>query len=159
MFVGNSAHGPFWPGAAAGSQSRVADKPAPITPQAVQRKDACSGSDSQNTQPGVSVARNRNVHAQVSALILYRMEYIGATKPQKLEERDCTPVQREGYHPGLKDFQSILSSFTQYSRLRVVAEHRHGDLFKLAILYLGVAGTGVAAIVLIVGLAFAVFTQ
>ncbi|GKF95104.1 hypothetical protein Tco_0287839, partial [Tanacetum coccineum] len=30
------------------------------------------------------------------------------------EERDCTPVQREGYHPGLKDFQSVLSSFTRY---------------------------------------------
>lgn len=70
--IGNNAQGQFWLGAAAaGSQSRAADKPAPVTSQSVQRKDPCSGSDSQNTQPGVSVARKRRVHAQVSALILY----------------------------------------------------------------------------------------
>eukprot|EP00850_Spirogloea_muscicola_P011705 SM000073S21481 [mRNA] locus=s73:590196:595272:+ [translate_table: standard] len=30
---------------------------------------------------------------------------------------------------GLHDFQSILAAFTRYSRLRVIAELRHGDLF------------------------------
>ena len=37
-----------------------------------------------------------------------------------------------GYNPGLEDFQSVLSTFTQYSRLRVIAEPRHGDIFHPA---------------------------
>ncbi|PWA54362.1 hypothetical protein CTI12_AA436400 [Artemisia annua] len=132
MSIGNSAHSQFRLGAAAGSHGRTADKPSPVTSQAVQR--ACSGSDSQNTQPGVSVARKRRVHAQFNDLqecYLQKRRY-HARQSQKQEERDCTPVQREGYHPGLKDFQSILSSFTRYSRLRVVAELKHGDLFNSA---------------------------
>nr|GEU63467.1 E3 ubiquitin-protein ligase COP1-like [Tanacetum cinerariifolium] len=134
MSIGNGAHSQFRLGAAVRSQSRNADKSAPVTSHAVQRKDACSGSDSQNTQPGVSVARKRRVHAQFNDLqecYLQKRRY-RARQAQKQEERDCTPVQREGYHPGLKDFQSVLSSFTRYSRLRVVAELKHGDLFNSA---------------------------
>ncbi|GJT63796.1 hypothetical protein Tco_1015276 [Tanacetum coccineum] len=139
MSLGNTIQGQFRLGAATGSQSRTADKPAPVISQEVQRKDACSGSDSQNTQPGVSVARKRRVHAHFNDLqecclqSTYR-----ARQAHKQEERDCTPVQREGYHPGLKDFQSVLSSFTRYrfivycSRLRVVAELKHEDLFNSA---------------------------
>nr|GEY58152.1 E3 ubiquitin-protein ligase COP1-like [Tanacetum cinerariifolium] len=56
MSIGNNIQGQFRLGAAADSQSRTTDKSAPVTSPAVQRKDACSGSDSQNTQPGVSVA-------------------------------------------------------------------------------------------------------
>nr|GEX24682.1 E3 ubiquitin-protein ligase COP1-like [Tanacetum cinerariifolium] len=152
MSIGNTIQGQFRLGTAAGSQSRTADKPAPVISQEVQRKDACSGSDSQNTQPGVSVARKRRVYAHVSALFLYGSRVgprggRGGRRPRasttweassvlirismtcksvackstyrarqahKQEERDCTPVQREGYHPGLKDFQSVLSSFTRY---------------------------------------------
>lgn len=83
----------------------------------------------------------------------------------KEDERDLCAVSREGYHPGLEDFQSVLATFTQYrwivplscmgitllliiltvffsclffllscsnSRLRVIAELRHGDLFHAA---------------------------
>jgi E3 ubiquitin-protein ligase RFWD2 len=35
----------------------------------------------------------------------------------------------QSYRDGLEDFQSVLSAFTRYSRLRVIAELRHGDLF------------------------------
>ncbi|KAJ6686846.1 E3 UBIQUITIN-PROTEIN LIGASE COP1 [Salix purpurea] len=38
----------------------------------------------------------------------------------------------EGYSAGLADFQSVLSTFTQSSRLRVIAELKHGDRFHPA---------------------------
>lgn len=44
-----------------------------------------------------------------------------ARQAQKQEERDFNHVQREGYHPGLKDFQSVLSSFTRYGFVAYVA--------------------------------------
>ncbi|KAI3680477.1 hypothetical protein L6452_35248 [Arctium lappa] len=133
MSIDNSVQGQFWLGAG-GSQSRAADVQAPVSSRAVQRKDACNGSDIQNSQPGVTVASKRRVHAQFNDLqecYLQKRRY-WARQAHKQEERDCNPIQREGYHPGLKDFQSVLSSFTRYSRLRVVAELRHGDLFHSA---------------------------
>ncbi|PWA89910.1 WD40 repeat-containing protein [Artemisia annua] len=51
---------------------------------------------------------------------------------QNQEERDNNPIKREGYHAGLKDFQSVLSIFTRYSRLRIIVELRPGDLFHSA---------------------------
>ncbi|CAO2812824.1 unnamed protein product [Amaranthus hypochondriacus] len=36
-------------------------------------------------------------------------------------------IRREGYSAGLAEFQSVLSTFTRYSRLRVIAELRHGN--------------------------------
>jgi E3 ubiquitin-protein ligase RFWD2 len=35
----------------------------------------------------------------------------------------------ESYQDGLEDFESVLTAFTRYSRLRVIAELHHGDLF------------------------------
>ncbi|KAJ9566289.1 hypothetical protein OSB04_002255 [Centaurea solstitialis] len=132
MSIGNSVKGQFWLGGGS-SQGRAAEHvQGPVSSQAVQRKDACNGPDSQNTQPGVTVANKRRVHAQFNDLqecYLQKRRY-WARQAQKQE--DCNPIQREGYHPGLKDFQSVLSSFTRYSRLRVVAELRHGDLFHSA---------------------------
>ncbi|CAI0550999.1 unnamed protein product [Linum tenue] len=49
--------------------------------------------------------------------------------PPNVQERDKNIIQREGYTAGLQEFQSVLSTFTQYSRLRVVAELRHEDIF------------------------------
>ena len=88
---------------------------------------------------------------------------------RRQEERDIVAMNREGYHAGLQDFQSVLTTFTRYrcgyllwghnmlsssisvaidslcssflflvcchvyfSRLRVIAELRHGDLFHSA---------------------------
>lgn len=51
-------------------QDRRADAKALRSSQMLQRKDACSGSDSpQNTQSGVSAARKRRIHAQVSTFL------------------------------------------------------------------------------------------
>lgn len=69
MSIGNSVQAQLRLGGGA-SQSRPAHVPAPVSSQAVQRKDACNGSDSQNTQPGVTVASKRRVHAQVNELFL-----------------------------------------------------------------------------------------
>lgn len=61
---------------AAGSQlSRLPDAQAPASSLAFQKKDA-SGSDSQSTQAGVTVARKRRVHAQVSAFVIFKTLYL-----------------------------------------------------------------------------------
>ncbi|KAJ7964794.1 E3 ubiquitin-protein ligase COP1 [Quillaja saponaria] len=69
----------------------------------VQRKDASSGSDTKYiNQP--------------------------ANKPNSEQERDKNVIKRGGYNAGLADFHSVLTTFTRYSQLRVIAELRHGDL-------------------------------
>ncbi|KAG0482548.1 hypothetical protein HPP92_010632 [Vanilla planifolia] len=55
-----------------------------------------------------------------------------SSQPHRQGEKDANPISREGYNPGLQDFQSVLTTFTRYSRLRVIAELRHGDLFHSA---------------------------
>ncbi|KAG5516276.1 hypothetical protein RHGRI_037096 [Rhododendron griersonianum] len=65
----------------------------------------------------------------------YLQKRHGARQSYKQEARDVIHVNAmntEGYHAGLEDFQSALSTFTRYSRLRVIAELRHGDLFHSA---------------------------
>ncbi|XXG76891.1 hypothetical protein AAC387_Pa08g1157 [Persea americana] len=101
-----------------------------------QRKDAFSGSEPQNvlTQSGLAVARKRRVHTQFNDLqeCYLQKRRQGAEQSPKPEERDVNAINREGYHAGLDDFQSVLTTFTRYSRLRVIAELRHGDLFQSA---------------------------
>lgn len=90
-----------------------------------------------------------------------------ANQPHIKQESDKNIIHREGYNAGLADFQSVLTTFTQYrykswssfrdfsllfvllwfyfhnmyfvcfsrlwnSRLRVIAELRHGDIFHSA---------------------------
>ncbi|KDP30815.1 hypothetical protein JCGZ_13758 [Jatropha curcas] len=100
----------------------------------LQRKDTLSGSDSQYNQSGLSVVRKKRIHAQFNDLqdcYLQKRRQL-ANQPHNQQERDKNVIHREGYSAGLADFQSVLSTFTQYSRLRVVAELRHGDLFHSA---------------------------
>ncbi|KAL7242938.1 hypothetical protein ACSBR1_015359 [Camellia fascicularis] len=116
------------------SQNRKVDGKVLVSSQMVQRKDSYSGSDSHVTQSGLAVARKRMVHAQFNDLqecYLQRRRH-WVRQSYKQEERDTNAMNREGYHAGLEDFQSVLSTFTRYSRLRVVAELRHGDLFHSA---------------------------
>ncbi|XP_028109231.1 E3 ubiquitin-protein ligase COP1-like isoform X3 [Camellia sinensis] len=116
------------------SQNRKVDGKALVSSQMVQRKDSYSGPDSHVTQSGLAVARKRRVHAQFNDLqecYLQRRRH-WVRQSYKQEERDTNAMNREGYHAGLEDFQSVLSTFTRYSRLRVVAELRHGDLFHSA---------------------------
>ncbi|KAL5729877.1 RING-type E3 ubiquitin transferase [Ranunculus cassubicifolius] len=103
--------------------------------QGHQRKDAFSGSDPQSvSQSGLAVARKRRIHTQFNELQeCYLQKRRGsANQGHKQEERDMNVIKREGYHEGLEDFQSVLTTFTRYSRLRVIAELRHGDHFHFA---------------------------
>ncbi|XP_057764957.1 E3 ubiquitin-protein ligase COP1-like isoform X2 [Salvia miltiorrhiza] len=99
------------------------------------RKDSYAGSDTQSpSHSGQVLARKRRVHAQFNDLqdcYLQKRRYWVKQMPEQ-QGRDSLSLNREGYSVGLEDFQSVLSTFTRYSRLRVVAELRHGDLFHSA---------------------------
>ncbi|GFQ04797.1 E3 ubiquitin-protein ligase cop1 [Phtheirospermum japonicum] len=107
-----------------------------VNPVGIQSKDApFSGPTSQHTsQSGSSVVRKKRVHAQFNELqefyLQKRRQLVNHSENH--EKKDKTIITREGYSPGLDDFQSVLSTFTRYSRLRVIAELRHGDLFHSA---------------------------
>ncbi|OIT24247.1 PREDICTED: E3 ubiquitin-protein ligase COP1-like isoform X2 [Nicotiana attenuata] len=117
------------------TQTRNTDTRAPGISQLVQWKDDHGGSDSQHpNQPGQAIARKKRVHAQFNELqtcYLQKRRY-WARQSEKEEERVANVMNREGYSAGLEDFRSVLSTFTRYSRLRVVAELRHSDLFHSA---------------------------
>ncbi|GFP98960.1 E3 ubiquitin-protein ligase cop1 [Phtheirospermum japonicum] len=99
------------------------------------RKDTLSGSDSQNLTPsGPALARKKRVHAQFNDLqdfYLHKRRY-WEKQMRERKERDTLSLNREGYSGGLEEFHSVLSTFTRYGRMRVVAELRHGDLFHPA---------------------------
>ncbi|KAJ0986537.1 hypothetical protein J5N97_004893 [Dioscorea zingiberensis] len=117
-------------------QSKKVDMKTHGSYQGNQRKDAFNGSDPQHTltQSGLAIARKRRVHAQFNELqeCYLQKRRNGANNLQKQDERDLNIIKREGYTAGLEDFQSVLTTFTRYSRLRVIAELRHGDLFHPA---------------------------
>ncbi|KAJ6850407.1 E3 ubiquitin-protein ligase COP1-like [Iris pallida] len=104
--------------------------------QGHQKKDALSGLEPQHslTQSGLAVARKKRVNAQFNELQEYYLQRRrdGTSQRHKQEERDVNTINREGYHAGLEDFQSVLTTFTRYSHLRVIAELRHCDLFHTA---------------------------
>ncbi|KAL0311267.1 UNVERIFIED_CONTAM: E3 ubiquitin-protein ligase COP1 [Sesamum angustifolium] len=107
-----------------------------VNPHVTHSKDASlSGPTSQHiSQSGLAVVRKKRVHAQFNDLqefyLQKRRRMINHSENQ--EKKDKAIVTREGYSSGLADFQSVLSTFTRYSRLRVIAELRHGDLFHAA---------------------------
>ncbi|XP_047342061.1 E3 ubiquitin-protein ligase COP1-like isoform X2 [Impatiens glandulifera] len=97
-----------------------------------ERKDTHVGLESQLTnQTNLSSTKKKRVHAQFNNLqdcyLQKRREL--ANHSSRQEDADASIVSREGYNAGLADFQSVLKTFTQYSRMKVIAELRHGDLF------------------------------
>lgn len=116
-------------------QNRKADVKPQISSHGMQRRHSYSGSDSQHmSQSGSTIARKRQVHAQFNDLqecYLQKRRH-WARQAHKQGERDTNTLSREGYHEGLEDFRSVLTTFTRYSRLRVIAELRHADLFHSA---------------------------
>ncbi|XP_015878256.2 E3 ubiquitin-protein ligase COP1-like isoform X3 [Ziziphus jujuba] len=115
------------------SQSQKPDVMPQTKFQGLQRKDAYSGLDLQSVTPSAMVvARKRQIYSQFNELqkCYLRKRRYWNRQSHKWEERDRNTVSREGYNLGLEDFQSVLSTFTRYSRLRVLAELRHGDLFQ-----------------------------
>ncbi|KAL9384156.1 hypothetical protein Peur_024479 [Populus x canadensis] len=83
------------------------------------------------TQSGPNASKKKWVHAQLNALqecyLQKRRNWV--RQACKEQERGADTSNREGYNPGLEDFQSVLTNFTRY---RVVAELRQGDLFHSA---------------------------
>ncbi|XP_073138412.1 E3 ubiquitin-protein ligase COP1-like [Henckelia pumila] len=117
-----------------GSQNRKTDSKSSAC-HLIPRKDSFGGSDNQNlNQSGLALARKRRVHAQFNELQdCYLQKRRHSARPsQQQQEKNHPSLNREGYTDGLEDFQSVLSTFTRYSRLRVIAELRHGDLFHSA---------------------------
>ncbi|TYI01040.1 hypothetical protein ES332_A11G173600v1 [Gossypium tomentosum] len=116
-------------------QNKKIDGKTQLSGHGSQRKDALSGADSQGfNQSGLSVARKKRIHAQFNDLqecYLQKRRQL-ANQLHIKQEGDKNVIHREGYNAGLADFQSVLSTFTQYSRLRVIAEVRLGDLFHSA---------------------------
>ncbi|TYI55882.1 hypothetical protein E1A91_D11G170700v1 [Gossypium mustelinum] len=116
-------------------QNKKIDGKTQLSGHVSQRKDALSGADSQGfNQSGLSVARKKRIHAQFNDLqecYLQKRRQL-ANQLHIKQESDKNVFHREGYNAGLADFQSVLSTFTQYSRLRVIAEVRLGDLFHSA---------------------------
>ncbi|PRQ18821.1 putative transcription factor WD40-like family [Rosa chinensis] len=105
-----------------------------IQGRGLQRNDALSASDSQYVnQSGLAVARKKRVHALFDELQeCYLQKRRQMNQPYSQLERDRTVIPREGYSTGLADFQSVLTTLTRYSRMRVIAELRHEDLFHSA---------------------------
>ncbi|GJT41491.1 E3 ubiquitin protein ligase COP1-like protein isoform X1 [Tanacetum coccineum] len=100
-----------------------------------QRKEASSGLSSQHTgQSSLAVMKKKRVQSQFNDLQqCYLQKRRHLVNPiENNDKKDADVVQREGYSSGLSDFQSVLSTFTQYSRLRVIAELRHGELYHSA---------------------------
>ncbi|KAH9313650.1 hypothetical protein KI387_022277, partial [Taxus chinensis] len=110
--------------------------------QGMPKRTHLCGSDSQvlPAPSGLTIARKRRVLAQFDDLQeCYLQKRRDVTRQLRKQfdsgfrkERDGNSISREGYHAGLQEFQSVLTTFTRYSRLRVIAELRHGDLFHNA---------------------------
>ncbi|KAL9991990.1 putative transcription factor WD40-like family [Helianthus debilis subsp. tardiflorus] len=100
-----------------------------------QARDASSVLTSQHTsQSSLAVIRKKRVQSQFNDLqqcyLQKRRQLVNPS--QNNDKKDADDMQREGYSSALSDFQSVLSTFTQYSRLRVIAELRHGELYHSA---------------------------
>ncbi|XVF87805.1 hypothetical protein PTKIN_Ptkin18bG0150400 [Pterospermum kingtungense] len=111
------------------------DVKAQASSQGFRSKDAYGGSDSAyDTNSGLSAARKRRVHSQFNDLQEFYLQkrQHWAKQFYKQENKDPNAMSNDGYNPGLEDFQSVLNTFTRYSRLRVIAELRHGDIFHPA---------------------------
>lgn len=144
---GNNVHTSFVRGGQGGAmsgkfQQKKAEIKAQASSQGMQSRANFCHSDSQvlPTLSGLTIARKRRVLAQFDDLqeCYLQKRRRWATQLRKQcdgglrKERDGNIISREGYHAGLEEFQTILTTFTRYSRLRVISELRHGDLFHTA---------------------------
>lgn len=101
-------------------------------PQTQSKEAALNEPTSQNiSQSGLAVMRKKRILGQFNELQEFYLQkrHQLVNHLEKQEENDKTIITREGYSSGLADLQSVLSTLTRYSRLRVIAELRHGDLF------------------------------
>eukprot|EP00249_Psilotum_nudum_P014702 c24957_g1_i1 orf=1906-3333(-) len=98
-------------------------------------------SDVQDFLPlkGLMTTRKRRVLAQFNDLqecYLQKRRHIASVPYAKQVDShikfdgDVNVEGKEGCHAGLEEFQTVLSACTRYSRVRVISEFRHGDLFQ-----------------------------
>ncbi|KAI3803586.1 hypothetical protein L1987_31742 [Smallanthus sonchifolius] len=132
MFASGRTHG----GVPTGNfQYKNVDAKSQASSFGAQGKETSSVLTSQHTsQSSLAVVRKKRVQSQFNDLQqCYLQKRRQLVNPlQNHDKRDADVMQREGYSSALSDFQSVLSTFTQYSRLRVIAELRHGELFHSA---------------------------
>ncbi|XP_047337519.1 E3 ubiquitin-protein ligase COP1-like isoform X2 [Impatiens glandulifera] len=77
------------------------------------------------SQSGLAIAMKNTVQNKLGDLQECYLQ-------NRREERDPEVKRREGYHSGLEDFYAVFTTFTRYSRLEVIAEHKHCDMFHAA---------------------------
>ncbi|KAL6988690.1 RING-type E3 ubiquitin transferase [Sarracenia purpurea var. burkii] len=119
-----STQGPCWMNAGI-SKNRKDDVKPPVSSEMVKRKDSHGRSDSQlATQSGLELAREKRVLSQFNDLqeCYLQKRRLGARQSYKQQEKDTNVMKREGYHAGLEDFLSVLSTFTRYRFLFLVNE-------------------------------------
>ncbi|KAI3774874.1 hypothetical protein L1987_49437 [Smallanthus sonchifolius] len=132
MFASGRTHGGIPTG---NFQYKNVDGKSQASSFGAQGKEASSVLTSQLTsQSSLAVVRKKRVQSQFNDLQqCYLQKRRQLVNPlQNHDKRFADVMQREGYSSALSDFQSVLSTFTQYSRLRVIAELRHGELFHSA---------------------------
>ncbi|KAL9229888.1 hypothetical protein vseg_005306 [Gypsophila vaccaria] len=133
--LSSSSRGSLGGLAAGGLQNMKLDGKAQLSSHGPSRKDGLSGFDSQYiSQSGLAVMRKKRIHVQFNDLQECYLQKRRQSNGQALreDERDANFIRQEGYSAGLAEFQSVLSTFTRFSRLRVIAELRHGDPFHSA---------------------------
>ncbi|KAG6523816.1 hypothetical protein ZIOFF_013703 [Zingiber officinale] len=99
-------------------QAKSNDVKVQLSHQEYQRKDAFSGSEtSPLIQSGRIIARKRRIQAQFNELqeCYLQKRRLRANQIHGQEEKKVNVKVREGYHAGLDDFQSVLTTFTRYS--------------------------------------------
>ncbi|KAL5578736.1 hypothetical protein UlMin_011178 [Ulmus minor] len=95
-------------------------------------QNTMSDAKGQANPSGLAVTRKRLVYTQFNELqeCYLQKRRNWKRQPSKREEQNTYTMNKEDYNPGLEDFQSVLTNYTRYSRLRVIAELRQGDLFN-----------------------------
>ncbi|KAB2632272.1 E3 ubiquitin-protein ligase COP1-like [Pyrus ussuriensis x Pyrus communis] len=91
------------------------------------RKDA---SDSQYMNSNWSCHSQKKAGPCAECYLQKRHQMVN--QPYSQQEQGKGVIQREDYTAGLADFQTVLTTLTRYSRMGVIAELRHGDLFHSA---------------------------
>ncbi|KAG6557459.1 hypothetical protein Mapa_000732 [Marchantia paleacea] len=96
----------------------------------------CNTSDSlcvAAAHTGVMMAKKRRVAQQFEDLqecyLQKRRRKVAFQRQKMLKDSSLKADDLCMDRSGLEDFQSVLTAFTRYSKLRVIAELRHGDLF------------------------------
>ncbi|KNA04927.1 hypothetical protein SOVF_195150 [Spinacia oleracea] len=107
---------------------------APVSQECLEN-DVRAGSKLQQQAPTEKYkARKRQVEAQFTDLqecYLQKRRH-RAKQKQAAEGRNLNNMNNLGYHAGLEDFWSVLTSCTRYSQLKAISELRLGNVFHSA---------------------------